>query len=74
MCSVVIILCSKCICIGYNWLCYISMKMQTVLKQLLSKLHVVFPKCKKGGYVVKKILVNATHGNLKAWNEACEHS
>ena len=45
---------------------------QAVTKQGTRRYDVVFPKCKKGGYIVKKILVNATHG--KAWNEACEHS
>ena len=35
---------------------------QAVTKQGTKRYDVVFPKYKKGGYVVKKILVNATYG------------
>ena len=45
---------------------------QAVTKQGTRRYDVVFPKYKKGGYIVKKILVNATYG--KVWNDACEHS
>ena len=45
---------------------------QAVTKQGTRRYDVVFPKYRKGGYIVKKILVNATYG--KVWNDACEHS
>ena len=49
------------------------MKTPTVFKQLQSKTQedisdVVFPKYKKGGYMVKKVLTNATYGKVQ--NEA----
>ena len=45
------------------------MKMRTVIKQLVTKqgarrFDIVFPKHKKGGYVIKKVLVNAAYGKV----------
>ena len=49
-----------------------SSRSQAVTKQGTRRYDVVYPKYKKGGYVVKKILENATYG----WkcNEACQHT
>ena len=40
---------------------------QAATKQGTKRYDVVFPKYKKGGYVVKKILVNATYGKVCAF-------
>ena len=43
-------------------------RVQAVTKQGTRRYDVVFPKYKKGGYVVKKVLTNATYGKVQ--NEA----
>ena len=40
---------------------------QAVTKQGTRRYDVVFPKYKKGGYVVKKVLVNATYGKTYSY-------
>ena len=37
---------------------------QAVTKQGARRFDIVFPKHKKGGYVVKKVLVNAAYGKV----------
>lgn len=44
---------------------------QAVTKQGARRYDVVFPKYKKGGYIVKKTLVNATYGKVQ--NKTCLH-
>lgn len=39
-----------------------SGRAQAVTKQGSKRFDVIFPKYKKGGYVVRKVLVNATYG------------
>ena len=39
-------------------------RIQVVTKQGTRRYDLVFPKYKKGGYVVKKVLVNATYGKV----------
>jgi len=39
-------------------------RIQAVTKQGTRRYDLVFPKYKKGGYVVKKVLVNATYGKV----------
>ena len=43
-------------------------RVQAVMKQGTRRYDVVFPKYKKGGYMVKKVLTNATYGKVQ--NEA----
>lgn len=41
-----------------------SGRAQAVTKQGSKRYDVTFPKYKKGGYVVRKVLVNATYGKI----------